>query len=64
MGSNSWDLTPIHSNLVEGGHTATNAATSIGQELLQVAEAVNRCVNIQVYIQNVDLVFFFEVPVN
>ena len=42
MGSNSWDLTPIQSNLVEGGHSATNAVTSIGQEL---AEAVNRCVN-------------------
>ena len=60
MGSNSWDLTPIHSNLVEGGHSATNAVMSIGQEL---AEAVDRCVNIQVYIQNVDLIFF-EVPVN
>ena len=60
MGSNSWDLTPIHSYLIEGGHLATNAAMSIGQEL---AEAVDRCVNIQVYIQNVDL-FFFELPMN
>ena len=39
MASESWDLTPIHSNLVEGSHSATNAVTSIGQEL---AEAVNR----------------------
>ena len=53
MGSESWDLTPIQSNLVEGGHSATNAVTSIGQEL---AEAVNRCVNID--IQNVDLISF------
>ena len=54
MASKSWDLTPIHSNLVEGGHSATNAATSIGQEL---AEAVDRCVN--VYVPDIDLTFFF-----
>jgi hypothetical protein len=59
MASKSWDLTPIQSNLVEGGHSATNAVTSIGQE---IAEAVDRCVNI--YIPNVDLIFVFEVPVN
>jgi hypothetical protein len=53
MASKSWDLTPIQSNLVEGGHSATNAVTSIGQE---IAEAVDRCVII--YIPNVDLIFF------
>ena len=57
MASNSWDLTPIQSNLVEGGHSATNAVMSIGQEL---AEAVDRCVNI--YIPNVDLIFFLKCP--
>ena len=46
MASKSWDLTPIQSNLVEGGHSATNAVTSIGQEL---AEAVNRCVHINIF---------------
>ena len=60
MPCKSWDLTPIQSNLVEGGHSATNAVTSIGQEL---AEAVNRCVNIYIPSPNVDLTFF-EVPVN
>jgi hypothetical protein len=59
MDPKSWDLTPTQSNLVEGSHSATNAVTSIGQEL---AEAVNRCVNI--YIQNVGLIFVFEVHVN
>jgi hypothetical protein len=54
MASKSWDLTPIQSNLVEGSHSATNAVTSIGQEL---AEAVNRYVDI--YIQNVDLINLF-----
>jgi hypothetical protein len=59
MDPKSWDLTPIQSNLVEGSHSATNAVTSIGQEL---AEAVNRCVN-TIYIQMLVL-FFFEVHVN
>ncbi|KAF8951490.1 hypothetical protein BDZ97DRAFT_1909987 [Flammula alnicola] len=38
MDNKSWDMTPIHSNLVEGGHSGTNAVTSIGQE---IGEAVN-----------------------
>jgi hypothetical protein len=60
MAFKSWDLTPIQSNLVEGGHSATNAVTSIGQE---IAEAVDRCILI-IYIPIVGVNFFFEVPVN
>jgi hypothetical protein len=58
MATKSWDLTPIQSNLVEGGHSATNAVTSIGQEL---AEAVDRCVNM-IYAPKVDLIFFPKCP--
>jgi hypothetical protein len=54
MASKSWDLTPIQSNLVEGSHSATNAVTSIGQEL---AEAVNRCVNIYIQIAGLNNIF-------
>lgn len=39
MDGKSWNLTPNHSNLVEGGHSGTNDVTSIGKE---IGEAVTR----------------------
>jgi hypothetical protein len=39
MDRTSWNLTPNHSNLVEGGHSGTNDVTSIGKE---IGEAVTR----------------------
>ena len=39
MDLTSWNLTPNHSNLVEGDHSGTNDVTSIGKE---IAEAVTR----------------------
>ena len=39
MDSTSWNLTPDHFNLVEGGHLGTNDVMSIGKE---IGKAVTR----------------------
>jgi hypothetical protein len=47
MDGTSWNLTPNHSNLVEGGHSGTNDITSIGKE---IGEAVLRYFQIVLFV--------------
>jgi hypothetical protein len=46
MDSESWDLTPNHTNLVETAHAGRNAETSVG---VGVLTAILQCVAVALF---------------